>query len=170
MTSWARVETVLWCVVASRDELLVRVVRVAHTTSQDRVASHLQGGRQVWTTSSPAVSSSTASTVLAWLSSSLVSWLTAHRSVLDVLNPRPHHMRLTSRYEHSVVDVSHPHLPGSRAQGDVALTESLRETLGSESSRSQTVGSVGSLRPGGSRVHSASRSCSGSELLGSGVQ
>ena len=73
MTSRPGVEAVLWCGVAGREELLVGVVRVGHSASQDGVARHLQGGRQVWATSSPAVSSSTASTLLPCLTSSLVS-------------------------------------------------------------------------------------------------
>ena len=73
MTPWPWVEAVLWCGVAGREELLVRVMRVGHPASQDRVARHLQRGRQVWATSSPAVSSSTASTLLPCLTSSLVS-------------------------------------------------------------------------------------------------
>ena len=103
----------------------------------------------------------------------------ADRSVLDVLDPwahaphglAAHHVRLvTARDEHPVVDVcklvSHSHL--ARGQGNVALTESLRQTLGRHGPHA--VGGVGSLGSGRGRVHTTRWSCPGRELLGRRIQ
>lgn len=161
----SRVEAGLRSGVAGRHELLVRVVRVGHTARQYGVSGHLERRGQVRTTSSSSVTSS--AIILPSLTSSLIgALLTSHRSVLlYVLNPwthaghglAAHHVRLvTTRDEHPVVDVgklvSHPHL--TRGQGDIALTESLRETLGGHGPHA--VGGSWCLGSGGSRVHTTS--------------